>query len=70
VARKDLPRSVDAYRLALQRQLGVRNGRLARDFESLYDLLHLSGYYRATIYRRKVVKAAIDDAERFVERLA
>ena len=26
VTRKDLPRSVDAYRIALQRQLGTRNG--------------------------------------------
>ena len=70
VGRKALPRSVDAYRLALQRHFGARNGRLLREFESLYDLLHLSGYYRARIYRRKVVKAAVDEAERFIERLA
>jgi len=70
VARNDLPRSVDAYRIALQRQLGVRNGKLAREFESLYDLLHVAGYYRGFIYRRKAVKAALDDAESFIARLA
>jgi hypothetical protein len=70
VPRKDLPRSVDAYRIALQRQLGARNGKLVRDFESLYDLLHLAGYYRGFIYRRKAVKAALDEAQSFIERLA
>ena len=70
VARNDLPKSVDAYRIALQRQLGVRNGKLARELESLYDLLHVAGYYRGFIYRRKAVKAALDDAQSFIERLA
>jgi len=70
VAKKELPRSVDAYRLALQRHMGAHNGKLLREFESLYDLLHLSGYYRARIYRRKVVTAALDDAQSFIERLA
>jgi hypothetical protein len=70
VARNDLPKSVDAYRIALQRQLGVRNGKLVREFESLYDLLHVAGYYRGFIYRRKAVKAALDDAQSFIERLA
>jgi hypothetical protein len=69
VAKGDLPRSVDAYRIALQRQLGSRNGKLLRDFESLYDLLHLAGYYRGFIYRRKAVKSALDEAQRFIERL-
>ena len=70
VARNDLPKSVDAYRIALQRRLGVRNGKLVRDFESLYDLLHVAGYYRGFIYRRRAVKAALDDAQGFIGRLA
>ena len=70
LTRKELPRSVEAYRVALQRHFGSHNGKLLREFESLYDLLHLSGYYRVTIYRRKPVKAALDDAQRFIERLA
>jgi hypothetical protein len=43
VARKNLPKSVDAYRAALQRHLAVRNGKLLRQFESLYDALHIAG---------------------------
>ena len=70
VARNDLPKSVNAYRIALQRRLGVRNGKLVRDFESLYDLLHVAGYYRGFIYRRRAVNAALDDAQSFIERLA
>lgn len=70
VTRKELPRSVDAYRAALRRHFRAQNGRLLREFESLYDLLHLSGYYRVTIYRRKAVKNALDEAQTFIERLA
>src|SRR5262245_63338571 len=42
VARKELPRSVDAYREAVRRHLATRNGKLMREFESLYDLLHIA----------------------------
>jgi len=51
VARKDLPKSVDAYRAALQRHLAPRNGKLLRQFESLYDALHIAGYYRGLVGR-------------------
>src|SRR5262245_8976375 len=49
VTRKELPKSVDAYHEALQRHLTVRNGKLMREFESLYDLLHIAGYYRGLL---------------------
>ena len=70
VARKDLPKSVDAYRAALQRRLATRNGNLMREFESLYDLLHIAGYYRGLLYDRKVVRNALDAAQRFIEKVA
>ena len=70
VARKDLPRSVDAYRAALQRYLKPRNGKLLRDFESLYDALHIAGYYRGLIYDRKIVRGALDAAQSFIEKVA
>ena len=70
VGRKELPKSVDAYRLALQRHMRVHNGKLLREFESLYDLLHLSAYYRARIYNRKVVREALAAAQTFIERVA
>ena len=70
VPRKELPRSVDAYRAALQRHLAPRNGKLLREFESLYDALHIAGYYRGLIYHRKLVRDALDAAQRFIEKVA
>src|SRR5712691_3061014 len=70
LGRKELPKSVDAYRLALQRHMRVHNGKLLREFESLYDVLHLSAYYRARIYHRKIVREALDAAQRFIGRVA
>ena len=35
VAKKDLPKSVEGYRKALQKHLVARNGKLLREFESL-----------------------------------
>ena len=70
VARKELPKSVEAYRAALQRHLATRNGKLMREFESLYDLLHIAGYYRGLLYDRTVVRDALDAAQRFIEKVA
>jgi hypothetical protein len=70
VARKDLPKSVDAYRAALQHQLAARNGKLLRQFESLYDALHIAGYYRGLIYDRKLVRDALIAAHNFIEKVA
>ena len=70
VPRKELPRSVDAYRAALQRRLATHNGKLLREFESLYDALHIAGYYRGLIYDRKLVRDALDAAQRFIEKVA
>ena len=69
VTKKKLPRSVDAYRAALERHLN-RDGKLMREFESLYDLLHLAGYDEGSIYNCKVVKHALAAAQTFIERVA
>ena len=49
VTKRDLPKSVDAYRTALQKYVAVHDGKLLREFEMLYDVLHIAGYYRALI---------------------
>jgi hypothetical protein len=54
----------------LQRHLAIRNGKLVREFESLYDLLHIAGYYRGLLYHRKVVRESLDAAQCFVEKVA
>src|SRR3989304_204502 len=46
LTKKELPKSVDAYRTAMQKHISMHNGKLLREFEKLYDLLHIAGYYR------------------------
>jgi hypothetical protein len=67
--KKDLPKSVDEYRKVLKKYYAVHNGKLMREFESLYDLLHIAGYYRGLIYRATVVKDAIKDSKQFIEKI-
>jgi hypothetical protein len=70
VSRREFSRSVEAYREALRRYLAPRNGKLLREFESLYDALHIAGYYRGLIYDRRMVRDALDAAQRFIEKVA
>jgi hypothetical protein len=66
---KELPKSVDGYRAALQKYLAVNNGKLMRDFESLYNALHIAGYYRGLITRVTMVKEAMKDTEDFIYKI-
>ncbi len=68
VRTRELPRSVDAYRAAIKRHLAAHNGLLVREFESLYRLLHIAGYYRGLLDRATIVKDALRDTQRFIER--
>jgi hypothetical protein len=55
-SKKELPKSVEAYREALRKHVSVQNGKLLRPFENLYDALHIAGYYRGLIYDARAVK--------------
>ncbi|MBF0565502.1 MAG: DUF5618 family protein [Nitrospirae bacterium] len=66
---KQLPKSVDAYRAALQKYLSVNNGKLVREFGNLYDSLHIAGYYRGLLSNATVVKEEIKSAETFIKKL-
>src|SRR3989304_4912450 len=63
--KKELPKSVDEYRVVLRKYLAVHNGKLLREFEKLYDVLHIAGYYRGLIYDVNVVKDALKAAKTF-----
>ncbi|MBF0567696.1 MAG: DUF5618 family protein [Nitrospirae bacterium] len=69
VTSKELPKSVDGYRAALQKHFAVNNGKLMRDFESLYETLHIAGYYRGLIRRGTMVKDAMKDTDAFIKKL-
>ncbi|MBI2472007.1 MAG: DUF5618 family protein [Planctomycetes bacterium] len=68
LSKKELPRSVDAYRKALQKYLAVRNGKLLNQFEDLYDELHIAGYYRGMLHSVGIVKEAFKSAKVFIEK--
>ncbi|MBF0320032.1 MAG: DUF5618 family protein [Nitrospirae bacterium] len=66
---KQLPKSVDGYRVALQKYLAVNNGKFLREFVSLYDSLHIAGYYRGLLSNVNVVKEEIKSADKFIKQL-
>jgi len=69
LTKKELPKSVDAYRKVLREYLAVHNGKLMREFEMLYDALHIAGYYRGLIYDTNMVKDALKAAKIFIEKI-
>lgn len=63
------PKSVDGYRKALQKYLAVHNGKLLREFERLYEELHIAGYYRGLLKHANVVKESLKAAKVFIEKI-
>lgn len=68
-SKKELPKSVEGYRKALQKYVTIHNGKLLKDFEMLYDALHIAGYYRGLIYNVDAVKDYIKSTKTFIEKL-
>ncbi|MDP2279181.1 MAG: DUF5618 family protein [Nitrospirota bacterium] len=67
--KKELPKSVDEYRKTLKKYFAVNNGKLMREFEGLYDTLHIAGYYRGLIYNVDLVKDSMKAAKEFIEKV-
>jgi hypothetical protein len=69
LTKKELPKSVDAYRNALQKYVAIHDGKITREFERLYDTLHIAGYYRGLLGHVNIVKDAIKAARTFIEKV-
>ncbi|MFZ5986791.1 MAG: DUF5618 family protein [Bacillota bacterium] len=69
LTKKELPKSVDAYRNALKKYLAIHNGKLMKEFETLYDGLHIAGYYRGLIYNVDAVKSYLKATKDFIEKI-
>jgi len=69
-SKKDLPKSVDAYRKALQKYLAVHDGKLLREFEALYEALHIAGYYRGNLYLVDMIKDALKATKAFIDKIS
>ena len=70
VSKKELPKSVDAYRKALQKYLAVHDGKLLREFEALYEALHIAGYYRGNLYLVDMIKDALKATRSFIDKIS
>jgi Domain of unknown function (DUF5618) len=70
VSKKELPKSVDAYRKALQKYLAVHDGKLLREFEALYEALHIAGYYRGNLYLVNMIKDALKATKAFIDKIS
>ena len=69
VSKKELPKSVDSYREALRKYLGIHNGKLLREFESLYEELHIAGYYRGLLWHVDVIKDVFKSTKVFIDKI-
>lgn len=69
VGKKELPKKVEEYRKALQRYATPHNGKLLRQFDNLYDELHIAGYYRGVLHRVGAVKEVFKGAKEFIHKL-
>lgn len=69
LTKKELPKKVEEYRKALQKYVSVHNGKLLREFEKLYDALHIAGYYRGLIYDTNAIKDYFKAAKDFIGKL-
>jgi len=69
LTKKELPKSVDAYRNALQKYVAIHDGKITKEFERLYDTLHIAGYYRGLLGHVDIVKDAIKAARTFIEKV-
>lgn len=70
VPKKQLPRSVDGYRRALRRYLSIHDGKMLKEFDALYDQLHIAGYYRGLLHNVGVVEEIFKEARAFIEKVS
>jgi hypothetical protein len=69
LTKKELPKKVDEYRKALNKHASIHDGKIIRQFENIYDELHIAGYYRGNLHSVAIVKAALKSAESFIKRI-
>jgi len=67
--KKELPKKVEEYQKALKKHFGVHNGKLMKEFDQLYDALHIAGYYRADILHVHAVKDYLAAAKAFIDKV-
>jgi hypothetical protein len=70
VSKKELPKKMDEYMKALQKHASIHDGKLIKQFDNIYDELHIAGYYRGILHSVPMVKAALKSAEDFIKKIS
>lgn len=52
----------------MQRYLSIHGGKLLREFDKLYRLLHIAGYYKGLLQDTVVVRDALKSAKNIIEK--
>lgn len=69
VPKRELSRSIEGYRKALQKYLIIHNGKLLREFDNLYHELHIAGYYAGDLRHVDTVKSVLKATKSFIEKI-
>jgi len=69
LTKKELPKKVEEYRKAIRKHVSIHNGKLLKEFDDLYDELHIAGYYRGNLHGVEVVKAILKRAKSFIGKI-
>ncbi|MDI6788200.1 MAG: DUF5618 family protein [Planctomycetota bacterium] len=69
LTKKELPRSYEDYQRTLRKHLSIHNGKLFREFNKLYDELHIAGYYRGLHCDVIIIKDIFNIAQQFIEKV-
>ncbi|MEW6680658.1 MAG: DUF5618 family protein [bacterium] len=69
LTKKELPKSYETYAKMLRKYLSIHNGKLFRQFDHLYDELHLAGYYRGDLHNVNAIKEILKSAKDFIEKI-
>ena len=69
ISEAKLPQSIEGYREMMKKHLSIHNGKLTREFEVLYDELHIAGYYRGLHLNANIIKEIFKLARIFIEKI-
>ncbi|MDO9288487.1 MAG: DUF5618 family protein [Thermodesulfovibrionales bacterium] len=69
LSKKELPKKIEEYEKALQKHLSIHNGKLTKEFSTLYDELHIAGYYRGNLHHVDAVKSILKAAKAFIDKV-
>jgi len=68
VSEKQLPKSVDGYREMLKKYAIMHDGKLMKEFDKLYNALHIAGYYRGLLGDVGMMREALKAAKSFIDK--